>query len=65
MCFWDCVIPFLDIQAYEPAPETPYDTIIVIREYDAAADIPDDLTNVLAVVNAKGHARGQEQWRQR
>ena len=44
-------IPFLEIQAYEPAPETPYDTIIVIREYDAAADIPDDLTNVLAVVN--------------
>ena len=44
-------IPFLEIQAYEPAPETPYDTIIVIREYDAGADIPDDLTNVLAVVN--------------
>lgn len=35
-----------------PAPETPYDTVIVTREYDGLADFPDRPLNILATLNA-------------
>ncbi|MGE2834593.1 PE-PPE domain-containing protein [Mycobacterium sp. SMC-4] len=37
---------------HEEFPETPWDTIIVSGEYDGIADMPDNLFNILAVLNA-------------
>ncbi len=44
-------IPFLDV-TLRPAPETPYDTIVVTREYDGLADFPDRPLNLFATLNA-------------
>lgn len=37
---------------YQPAPETPFDIIVVTGEYDGFADFPDRWWNLAAVLNA-------------
>ena len=37
---------------HEELPATPWDTIIVSGEYDGIADMPDNMFNILAVLNA-------------
>ncbi|MGD9619453.1 MAG: PE-PPE domain-containing protein [Mycolicibacterium sp.] len=37
---------------YQPAPETPFDVIVVTGEYDGFADFPDRWWNLTAVMNA-------------
>ena len=37
---------------YQPPPETPYTVFVLLPEYDIVADVPDNLFNLLAVVNA-------------
>lgn len=44
-------IPFIGV-TFRPAPETPYDTIVVTREYDGLADFPDRPLNLIATLNA-------------
>jgi diacyltrehalose acyltransferase len=44
-------VPYIDV-TFQPAPETPYDTIIVTREYDGLADFPDRPLNFVATLNA-------------
>ena len=44
-------VPYIDV-TFQPAPETPYDTIIVAREYDGLADFPDRPLNLVATLNA-------------
>ncbi|WP_234813095.1 PE-PPE domain-containing protein [Mycolicibacterium confluentis] len=45
------VLPLLGVTV-EGAPETPWDTIYITREYDGFADFPDRVGNVVAVANA-------------
>lgn len=44
-------VPFIDV-TFTPAPETPYDTIVVTREYDGLADFPDRPLNLVSTLNA-------------
>lgn len=44
-------IPIVGV-TFEPAPDTPYDTIVVAREYDGLADFPDRPWNLIATMNA-------------
>jgi hypothetical protein len=44
-------IPFIDV-TFTPAPETPYDTVVVTREYDGLADFPDRPLNLVSTLNA-------------
>jgi hypothetical protein len=44
-------IPYVGV-TFRPAPETPYDTIIVTREYDGLADFPDRPLNIFSTLNA-------------
>lgn len=44
-------VPFIGV-TFLPAPDTPYDTIIVTREYDGLADFPDRPLNLIATLNA-------------
>jgi hypothetical protein len=44
-------IPILDYTP-QPEPVTPYDTIVVAKEYDGWADFPDRPWNLLATLNA-------------
>jgi hypothetical protein len=44
-------IPILDYTP-QPEPVTPYDTIVVAKEYDGWADFPDRPWNLLATMNA-------------
>jgi PE-PPE domain len=45
-------IPILDFTITDPPPETPYDTVEYVREYDGVADFPDRPLNVVADLNA-------------
>jgi hypothetical protein len=45
-------IPVLDLTITGPPPETAYDTVEIVREYDGYADFPDRPLNVLADLNA-------------
>lgn len=38
--------------AYQPFPDTPYDVMIVMAEYDGVSDWPDNPFNLLALINA-------------
>jgi hypothetical protein len=44
-------IPGLELTFYHPAPDTIYDTVEIVREYDGLADFP-DRPQPLAVANA-------------
>lgn len=44
-------VPVIGVQPVD-VPETPYDTVIVNREYDGWADFPDRPWNVISTVNA-------------
>ncbi|OBF28107.1 PE-PPE domain-containing protein [Mycobacterium sp. ACS4331] len=45
------VLPFFGVTV-GGTPDTPWDTIYIVREYDGFADFPDRLGNVVAVANA-------------
>jgi hypothetical protein len=44
-------VPYVGV-TFTPAPETPYQTIIITREYDGLADFPDRPLNLIATLNA-------------
>jgi PE-PPE domain len=50
--FPDVSIPSLGLTSMGPAPETPYDTTDVAREYDPIADFPQYPVNLVATANA-------------
>ncbi len=45
-------VPVLGWTVSRPAPESAYDTVVVVGEYDPIADFPDRPWNLLAVLNA-------------
>lgn len=45
-------IPILNFTFTGPPPETPYNTVEYVREYDGVADFPDKPRNVVADLNA-------------
>ncbi len=45
-------IPVLGWTVVRPAPDSVYDTVVVVGEYDPVADFPDRPWNLLAVLNA-------------